>query len=312
MSTKIYDAYRLPEGADPFEIVPAVRAAILPARLRADAQSICDRAVQLADAYSLWENSGHPESVKRFGEGYRPLMPWTSAIESLQADEARRNPGSMDHDYHHFSLSLLRDPADGRLLAIAHCRATPISMAFAGFVAAQGWTDWHYQDQTDYPEEIPAGEWVERGRSWDRTLGYDAPIERGLTITVAPPFSHSTSPTVMGITEQEKEAIASCIPNDPSRRLAGMLTDHVGLALSRKTSPELGDDQPFDFGVAIRALKIVRRARHTEHAGFQALLEKVDLVELESFRRPATDHVLTHRLTTADLDELATHLVTDS
>lgn len=312
MSTKIYDAYRLPEGADPFAIVPALRAAILPARLRADAQVICDRAVQLADAYSLWDNSGQPEGTTRFGEGYRPLMPWTSAIKSLQADEARRDPGSMEHDYHRFALCLLRDPADGRLLAIAHCRATPISMAFAGFVAEQGWADWHYQDQTDYPEEIPSKEWEERGRSWDRALGHDTPVERGLTITVEPPFSHSTSPTVLGITEQEKEAIASCIPDDPSRRLAGMLTDHVGRALSRTNSPELGDDQPFDFGVAIRALKIVRRARHMEHGGFQALLEKVDLVELESLRRPATDHVLTHRLTTADLDELATHLVTDS
>lgn len=38
MSTKIYDAYRLPVGTDPFEVVASLRAAILPARLRADAR----------------------------------------------------------------------------------------------------------------------------------------------------------------------------------------------------------------------------------------------------------------------------------
>ncbi|QUL80634.1 hypothetical protein [Brevibacterium sp. SMBL_HHYL_HB1] len=225
MSTKIYDAYRLPVGTDPFEVVAPLRAAILPARLRADAQVLARTACQLADDYSLHGDRSRMPVRRRDGSRlYTPQNPWVSAIRVLADQEADLSPSDTFHDAHRFSVSLLRDPADGRLLAKAFLgHSDEIREAFEAFCATQGWADWHYQDQTDWPEEVSELEWAQRRDSWDRTVGDSGVIaDRCLNIDVRP-SGFSTSPSVLGIGDDEEDAINAVTVSTPQVRLSRML-----------------------------------------------------------------------------------------
>lgn len=70
---------------------------------------------------------------------YTPQDPWISAIHVLADQEADLSPSDTFHGAHRFSVSLLRDPADGRLLAKAFLgHSEEIREAFETFCATQG------------------------------------------------------------------------------------------------------------------------------------------------------------------------------
>lgn len=315
MSAKIYDAYRLPAGTDVFDVIAPLRAAILPTRLAADAQAICDRAVSLVDDYSLHRDVDRmPAKRERSGESttlYHPNLPWLSTIYILAEDERWESPSSTFHDEHRFSITLLRDPADGRLLAIAYMgSAEQIRTAFETFTREHGWSDWHYQSQTDRPEEISDEEWAERRKSWDRTLGDSAPVEKSVSIDIVPSMSYGTSPTVLGFTDEEDEAIETCTLPSPARRLERMLGNAIAFVMSQDTS-----EKQDVLGTVMHGHRIAGRARKNSHDQFTALLSKMHDLTVEDLhtRSYKTDEaVLGHAISEIEIHDVAAQLIADT
>ena len=44
--------------------------------------------------------------------------------------------------------------------------------------------DYHYQNQTDWPKDVPKKEWRQRELDWEEAIGDDAPARRGFTMSL--------------------------------------------------------------------------------------------------------------------------------
>jgi len=70
--------------------------------------------------------------------------------------------------------------------------------------------EYHYQDQTDKPDDIPQRMWTQRRNDWDRALGSDVPSMRGLILEAIDfdrtmPIEHVK--TVMGLIKPKEERL---------------------------------------------------------------------------------------------------------
>lgn len=58
---------------------------------------------------------------------------------------------------------------------------------FEDFLKLPGITDYHYQNQTDPPEDVPARAWRKRAKDWDEVLGDSyIPSENGYVVEIIP------------------------------------------------------------------------------------------------------------------------------
>lgn len=296
MSTKVYDAYRLPEGTDVLALPAQLKKAILPARLQADAQAVYECAIHNADRFSTHQDitrmpHGRRHAKSELDQLYRPEWPWFGAVQILAQHERDESPSSTFHDRHRFGVRLLRDPKDQRVLALVDMPAHIIRDAFTRFVVEQGWADWHYQNQSDKPEEIGDDEWNERCRSWDRTL-FDAEgtEDAEIRIRIAPMLSHTTSPTVMGgVFGEEQAAIDLIEVRTPAQRLSRLLLD----AAVNDAGPESGQDA---IRIAIDARDTLRRAIGDRNRFWLEALAQMPDVGVDQLRMPreGDEPVITH------------------
>lgn len=297
MSTKVYDAYRLPEHTDVLALPTQLSAAILPSRLRADAQAIYDCTIRNADRYSA-----HRELVPP----YQPEWPWDGAIQILAQAERNKSRNSTFHDRHRFSVRLLRDPVDDRILALVDMPEPVIRDAFENFAAEHGWADWHYQNQSDRPREIPQTEWDERRQSWDRAFfNAQGTEDAELRIRVAPMLSYSTAPSVMGIGDDEEAALASITPATTASRLFRLLlearsTEHRG------ETDDLIRAHFFDRDALVSAIR-------AEHPLWLELLEHMPAVTIDRLCQPNyNEPVITHPFQENQLRSAANKLIASS
>ncbi len=118
-------------------------------------------------------------------DGLRTVNFISSALDKLyQAQKEVRNTGYRDPDVD-MSLTLTFFPFEDQTLGMAFA---PNPRILAMVEGLPGWEDYHYQNQTDKPQEISEEDWEKRRRDWDVVL-LDAsgiPEREGFSIKVLP------------------------------------------------------------------------------------------------------------------------------
>ncbi len=179
MSTKIHNGYRItgPDGSrpDPFAFATQLRAALWPVYETAFTRALVLAAVTAIDdaEYAAAHATEMPDPVP----GHPLADAWLHLhdMQKMIDDTQRRHP---DADFQ-CDVTLLADPDDptGPLYALLYTER-PIYQAM--FESLPGVEPWPYWNNTDRPEKLTDEEWEHRGDTWDRVIGSDAPITRGL------------------------------------------------------------------------------------------------------------------------------------
>lgn len=171
MSTKIHHGHRLAEGVDPFDFITAAREALNPARDRADARLLADRAVTIIDRAAV-----RGESTDT-GEDTADVLkaPLTAAFIAYEDEQSELREHDRRHDPNRLELSIGRDPLTGRygVLLFADC-----DLLIDAFRAMPQVEEYGYWNNVDRPKDVTEDEWDARCEFWDRVLpGFSAPVE---------------------------------------------------------------------------------------------------------------------------------------
>lgn len=315
MSTKIYDAYKLPADTDLFSLPALLHESILPARLAAEAQAIALQATQLVDRYSLYKDvnrlpcrpvlKGKPTPL------YDPEWPWYSAIQILAERERNTAPSSVTHDSLRFELALVHDPVDDSLLAKAFTSDAAITQTFKDFAQAQGWSDWHYQDSADQPEDLSEAQWQQRRDSWDRALGPMQSFSHALMIDVKPPQRYGTAPQVLGMGPEEEAALAAVVMPTAEQRLLAMYKELIFAQLIKRMNskrPRVKNPAQAYFAAG----SAIQRYRHHETSFFAQDLAKIRPISVETINNHSgKEPVISHDLDESQMSEHAEILLAD-
>lgn len=217
MSTKVYNAWRLPLGADIFAETAALHDPVARTQLSEDVAEIATSAVKIIDDFTfhadierlvLVDDDTHAD----------PTHPWSEAEYSLAYYESRRSQHLAGTNRQRFEIQFMKDDHDGRVYAIHYAENPKVIKTATSIMESRGWTDWHYQDQTDRDETIPQGEWNERRDVWDRLLGNRAPMDIGVGAVVRPEGKFGTTPNVVPLFDSGKKAIENArIPGRAAR-----------------------------------------------------------------------------------------------
>lgn len=195
MSTKIYDAYRLPDRTDPFALVrdlhrvmmPVHRTLVLDALVTAVTTLRGHQDVEASDPFAdaaqdlcLFVPDRKLEAAIA---AHRPLVRRArGAVESLvrigsEAAEHYRVTEAVDLQ---FQVVLLGDVGPGGTGGL-YAKVYTVRKEYRdAFVAATGARDFEYWNNTDPAEGVSDSEWQARGDTWERLLGDEAPARRGL------------------------------------------------------------------------------------------------------------------------------------
>ena len=90
--------------------------------------------------------------------------------------------------------------------------------------------DYHYQNQTDQPDNLSRAEWARRKADWDRVLDWNVPGHTGYTFT----FSFSSLPSPWWI----KEQIEANIPSLEERALHVLHDEYINAFIKQKREEE--------------------------------------------------------------------------
>ena len=202
MSIKIYNGYRLAPTTDVFAFVAYVREVMDPLRDEAELNHLVAQATHDID---------HAD----FHDEDRPDMPlFLAAVDFDNKQFEMKCTGKthgFDFDPHRFEMSLGRDAKTHRLGVLLYTETTTMRDAFEALDAVE---DYHYQNSTDGPEDVPADDWAERGEFWDRITGDGAPIESMLTMQLRGEYN---STMVAGILDGNALTEKIFIPSKRSR-----------------------------------------------------------------------------------------------
>lgn len=162
-------------------------------------------------------------------------------FHEAQVDVLGRGVRSVDWDA---TLSICLIPHQGNVLALHYSEG---SLGYRKLLLAAGFEDFHYQDSSDGPEDVPADEWSERGDTWLKVLrGGTVPADVGVTY-------EAVSWECLRGTLFDKNLVASCAPSQDVRRR------EVALRLT-----ELGPGEKIDFkviGLSEGARRLVELAK---------------------------------------------------
>lgn len=297
MSTVIRHAYRLPVGADPFAQIADIRAAVVPAVLAADAEMTAARAVFFIDEHSLHRDTSLlpcvPVTNGRPAPLYRPNSPWSSAQEIIAHAESQEPKGSAFTDLHRCEIVFL--PDESRMLAMVFAEDPDILSALDHVAGALGWEEWGMDTRVEEPEE-------ERSDSWDRALGFRAPVEVGMSLFVKPPYKLGTTPTLSGLDEDEKTAMREAPVPSAVERLTRMLTRAL-VDVRAEGAPTQGKKSVWQDVVsafsASSSISDVRRAKESDHPVWVDLLGQMRALSVEDMRRspePVLGHSMSSRI----------------
>lgn len=88
--------------------------------------------------------------------------------------------------------------------------------------------DYHYQNQTDPPEDVLEADWDQRRKDWDNALGGDGwstPMESGFQYK---PYDHERLWFFHDMTDEEKDALDTLIPSN-EQRAKEIAVDLIGI-----------------------------------------------------------------------------------
>ncbi len=175
MSTKIYDAFRIKNKTleSVLEDMKAFRKTAMPILKEGLAKMIAGQITRKIDSVAL----GYSEerSKKPFIEVWMEVCDRVHKVKTTQ----RRDP---EIDFM-FDISVF--PLDGDILGIMFCEHEPLKGLW---MSQKGIEDYHYQDSTDRPEQIPEAEWDQRREDWDKVLGWETPAQQGFSHTIFSEF----------------------------------------------------------------------------------------------------------------------------
>lgn len=304
MSTKIYDAYRLPAGTDPFALPQTLNAYLRPIRLHLEAQQLVDEALRLIDDFSIHRDvSLMPTSVlaaKQDHSLYNPTWPMLAAERILADREAERNPSEIGHDEHRVEATVL---TDGERIYIKFFVDHPELRAGVSSLAEElGWEDFHYQNQADRPDEVSDDEWATRGQVWSRMLGTDTFSERGLNYSLC--TGYRTTPSLFQCSAQD--AFDDCVTASKQQRLQRMVLGEA-VRLWRAEADDDGLDisamfAAYDrFGAGLKQL--------SGESEWKACLARMREFTPAELVRTNEEPVYSHDLSAAELRSLASTLL---
>lgn len=167
MSTKIYNGYRLAADTDVWEFTERLREQGNDERDRLDLEAI-ERAAEQLEAKRIADGgdlSPSPSPEARLMSGY---LVWDELMRGLK--------DSRLGDPHQLDVTFIRDAETGRIYCLLYA-GNSISHVFTEQPEVEEYGYWNNADQ---PEDVSDEEWEERRAVWDRILGWDPPVRRGL------------------------------------------------------------------------------------------------------------------------------------
>lgn len=163
-------------------------------------------AVQIAERRYYWADMDHnflPIPRNHYDSFY-----WR--IRKILQDERARvlveGTRSVDWDY---TFEVLLIPFSGHVLSLHYLENDP---GFTRLLTQAGFQDFHYQNSTDGPEEIPAAEWRARRDAWNLALPSGIPSHAGLKYELV------NWDDVAGALNN-RELILATKPSDQARRM---------------------------------------------------------------------------------------------
>lgn len=178
MSTKIYNGYRITgtDGRpDPFALTTDLRDVLLGIYRRTYTRTLAELACCQIDRVE-WVNRTPGDAMAALPDS--PLWAAHAAIEEaaeIIEKKGRRVP-PLDFQC---EIQFLADSAnpDGPIYALLYTEREDYRQEFESIAGVEFWGYWN---NTDQPDDVTDAEWDERRQVWDRILGWDAPVTRGL------------------------------------------------------------------------------------------------------------------------------------
>jgi hypothetical protein len=173
MSTKIYNGYKLPSMSlmQTLRFCKAFRD-----KVRKRAESLYGkRIIALAtDIFDRLTLNLPVEEIEKKGCAFVAAF----SHSCKQIAEVRKT-GMRNTDWD-FMCDVTLIPTPRKILALLFTEQESFRKIWRDL---DGVEEYGYWDNTDQPESITEQEWHQRGKDWDKYLGYDAPCVAGLTIS---------------------------------------------------------------------------------------------------------------------------------
>lgn len=253
MSTKIYDAWRLPAGVDLFEVARDVQGRAQDIRNTLDREMLVRSALELAD-----QGAAHGEPLD---------WPLYAAYQNYEKEQRRLSPTDVFHDPNRFCLVLLRDPETGDILA----KLFADKREYTDMLNSLGWEDFEYWNNTDGPEGISEEDWAARVAAWDRATAPVGNYAHGLNISLSPgTLGMQIIGGVLDVEDVEAQ-------NTPRERLSNLAR---GIFLARHRVP-VGEGP----GKMHRSLRGLRELMCEFHRG----MGELDISDLEAKFNPRVE-----------------------
>lgn len=193
MSTKIYNGIRFTTNdiTEIYNELMKLRDEAIQIGQKLQAETITESLVSIVDKYMAWTHFGIPnDSEFLIPEGKEVIVHGKNEIPLLGhcswefLDKARDKKDKnlrADSDYV-FNLKVMIHPIPGKLLGTEYGS----SRAFTDLLFKCPLVkDYHYQNQTDQPDDISDEDWDQRRDDWDLALpGIGIPLYNGLEITI--------------------------------------------------------------------------------------------------------------------------------
>ncbi len=190
MSTKIYDAYKIKTKGDPWKVIWDIEGKaranvdlILKALLLGTMRMLRDSPTAFEEMFGLKSDSRHYkhflETSKKSWYDYASVS-WDALTKAFQ-DQAFK----FERNGFNFEVQLAVCPLDNQLYIKAYCD-TLMRNVFKFLDTHPKVVDFHYQNQTDWPEHIPRQAWDHRKRTWDRIMKQDGRLRHVLLEVCSP------------------------------------------------------------------------------------------------------------------------------
>lgn len=138
--------------------------------------------------------------------------PMYFTLENILLNQRKEVKGTVWHDPHSFSASIGYDEHREEVLILAHHQNKEYNDCLKGTL---GLKDWHYQNQSDKPDDISEEEWAEREKSWGRVMPSWLPMKTMLSFNLRhEDFWHIDLKNIAEQVETAAENDSTALPSD--------------------------------------------------------------------------------------------------
>lgn len=190
MSTKIYDAYKIKTKGDPWKVIWDIEekaranvTLILQALLLSQMRILRDSPGDFEKTFDLTPDNRHYkhflQTVNKTWFDYAS-MAWDALSKAFQAQAFK-----FERNEFNFEVQLAVCPLDNQIYIKAFCD-TLMRNVFKFLDTHPKVVDFHYQNQTDWPEHISRQAWDHRKRTWNRIMKQDGRLRHVLLEVCSP------------------------------------------------------------------------------------------------------------------------------